>query len=167
MRRSGNVDPAENLYRQALALTPAAGAEFAAMFVLFVGGSPGARSLVGLAALARRRGHRAGAQRLQLDGLRRAERNGDSAAIALGLEGLSASSSDAHEPERAAVLFAAAESIRTAAAVPRDRFEAEEAARVRVAAGSAIAADVLERSVAEGRRMRRVEALKAAHRVDP
>jgi len=58
----------------------------------------------------------------------------------------------------------AAESVRTAASVRKDAFEAEEAARVMVAAHSAIAAEVLERSLAQGRRMRRKEALATVYR---
>jgi hypothetical protein len=51
---------------------------------------PATRSLIALGALARLPGDLAKAERLLLEGLERAEREGDAEAIALALEGLAA-----------------------------------------------------------------------------
>jgi predicted ATPase/DNA-binding SARP family transcriptional activator len=162
--RSGEVDAAETLFRQALAETPATGSEFAALFFIVVGGSPAAGSLLGLGALARLRGELAEAERLQLEGLERAERDEDAAAIALALEGLAGTAAAAREAGRAATLLGAAESVRNTAKVARDQFEADHAARTKAAASSTIGPEALEHSITRGRELPLGAALATAHR---
>jgi predicted ATPase len=164
LQRSGKVDAAESLYRQAVAETPAAGTEFAALFFIVVGGSPAAGSLIALGALARLRGDLAEAERLQLGGLERAERDADAAAIALGLEGLAATAAAARQAERAATLLGAAESVRTAARATRDRFETDDAERTKAAASSTIGPEALHRWITRGRGLPLGEALATARR---
>ena len=91
LRHAGEPDAAERLYRQAIAESPPAGSRFAQELLFVVlGGSPAARSLIDLSALARARGDHADAERLQREGLERARREADAEAIALAQEGLAA-----------------------------------------------------------------------------
>ena len=159
LRRSGNLDGAAALYRQAVAESLAVGTNFAreVLFIALVG-SPAARSLIALGALARSRGDLAEAERLGLAGLERAERDGDAEAIALALEGLAATGDAA----RAATLLGAAESVRATARARPDRFEAEDADQAKAAAASALGSQTLDRLIARGRGLRLEEAVAVA-----
>ena len=153
------------MFRQAVAESPAAaGSEFSALFHMIIGGSPAARSLIALGAIALSRGDLAGAERLQVEGVERAEREADRAAIGLGLEGVAATAAAAGEAQRAATLLGAAESARTAARETRDRFEAEDADRTKALAGSAIEAVLLEQLITRGREVPIEQVLATAQR---
>lgn len=93
-----------------------------------------------------------------LEGLERAEREGDAEAIALALEGLAA----AGNAGRAATLLGAAESIRAAANVGRDRFEAKDTDQVQAAAAAALGPEALDRLITHGRGLSSEQALAAA-----
>jgi hypothetical protein len=131
---------------------------------MVVGGSPAARSLIALGTIALSRGDLAGAERLQVEGLQRAERDADTAAVGLGLEAIAATAAAAGEAERAATLLGAAESVRTATGETRDRVEAEDADRTKALAGAAIAAGLLERLITRGRELPIGQALATARR---
>jgi tetratricopeptide (TPR) repeat protein len=161
LRRAGELDAAAALYRQAVADSLAVGADFAreVLFIALVG-SPAARSLIALGALAQSRGDLAEAERLLLEGLERAGRDRDAEAIALALEGLAG----AGDAARAATLLGAAESVRAAARAQRDRFEAEDAEQAKAAAGSTLGPQTLDRLIARGRGLALEEAVAAARR---
>jgi tetratricopeptide (TPR) repeat protein len=164
LQRTGRAD-AEPVFRQAVAESPtAAGSEFSALFHMIIGGSPAARSLIALGAIALSRGDLADAERLQVEGLQRAEREADTAAIGLGLEGIAATAAAAGEAQRAATLLGAAEAVRTAARQPRDRFEVEDADRTKALAGSVIESVLLERLIARGGELPIEQALASARR---
>lgn len=156
---------AELMFRQAAAESPtAAGTEFSALFYMVIGGSPAARSLIALGAIALARGDLEDAERLQVEGLQRAEREADTAAIGLGLEGVAATAAAAGETQRAAMLLGAAESARTLAREARDRFEAADADRTKALIGSAIEAVLMERLITRGRELPVKQALATAQR---
>jgi predicted ATPase/DNA-binding SARP family transcriptional activator len=161
LRRAGDLDGAAALYRQAVAESLAIGTNFAreVLFIALVG-SPAARSLIALGALARSRGDLGEAERLLLAGLERAEREADAEAIALALEGLAA----AGDAERAATLLGAAESVRDTARAYRDRFEAADADQAKAAAGSALGPQTLDRLIARGRGLHLQEAFAVGRR---
>jgi hypothetical protein len=160
-QRLGRAD-AESLFRQATAESPAAGPQFSALFYRVIGGSPAAWSLIALGAIALSRGELADAERLQIEGLQRAEREADMTAIGLGLQGIAATAAAAGAAMRAATLLGAAESVRTAAGGTRDRFEAEDAERTKAQAASVIEAGLLERLLEQGRELPIGQALAIA-----
>jgi predicted ATPase/DNA-binding SARP family transcriptional activator len=161
LRRAGELDAAAALYRQAVAESLAVEASFSreVLFIALVG-SPAARSLIALGALARSRGDLDEAERLLLEGLELAGQEADAEAIALALEGLAA----AGDAARAATLLGAAESVRAAARAQRDRFEAEDAEQAKAAAGSALGPHTLDHLIARGRGRALEQVVAAARR---
>jgi tetratricopeptide (TPR) repeat protein len=161
LRRAGELDAAAALYRQAVAESLAVEASFSweVLFIALVG-SPAARSLIALGALARSRGDLDEAERLLLEGLELAGQEADAEAIALALEGLAA----AGDAARAATLLGAAESVRAAARAQRDRFEAEDAEQAKAAAGSALGPHTLDHLIARGRGLALEQVIAAARR---
>jgi hypothetical protein len=164
-QRSEQREAAAALHRQAMAQSPPSGSGFA-QEPLFraLGGSPAARSLIALAALAREAGDAAEAERLGTLGVERAVAESDAEAIARGLEELAAGALASGAPERAAMLFGAAESGPPGARATRDPFETDQAERTRALARSALAPREFDRLMTVGRALPPDQAMARARR---
>jgi predicted ATPase len=165
LRQSGGVVEAEALLTgvRAWAEQPDA-RQTRATFFIVLGGSPYARSLVGLGALRAATGDLAGAERLLLAGLDRAELEHDHPAVAVALEELAAAAAAASQAERAAVLLGAATAHRATTAHPLPPAERQAVERTTDAARSLLGAAALEAAMTRGRRLPRHQALAFAHR---
>jgi hypothetical protein len=89
--------------------------------------------------------------------LERAEREADTEAVALALEGLAAAGDAAR-----ATLLGAAASVRDRARAEPDRFEIEDVERAKAAAGSALGAEPLDQLIGYGRSLGLEQAVAAA-----
>ncbi len=165
LRQSGGVAEAEALLTQVRAWAEQPDArQTRATFFIALGGSPYARSLVGLGALRAATGDLAGAERLLLVGLDRAELEHDHAAVAGALEELAATAAAASQAERATVLLGSATAHRATTAHPLHPAERQEVERTTDAARSLLGAAAFEAAMTRGRLLPRHEALAFAHR---
>jgi predicted ATPase/DNA-binding SARP family transcriptional activator len=165
LRRSGGVAEAEALLTEVRAWAEQPDArQTRATFFITLGGSPYARSLVGLGALRAATGDLGGAERLLLAGLDRAELEHDHPAVAGALEELAAAAAAASQAERAAVLLGAATAHRATTAHPQHPAARQQVERTTDAARSLLGAAALDAAMTRGRRLPRHQALAFAHR---
>jgi hypothetical protein len=152
MERTGDDDTAERLHRRVLVEDPAPGSGFAREpFLLAVGGSPSARSLIALGIAAARRGAMSDACRALLDGVERARRDADHRAVARGIEDLATVAVAAGAAGFGATLLGSAEGYREAVVLDRTGHDERVTARVAATARTALPATGFRRAVERGR----------------
>jgi predicted ATPase/DNA-binding SARP family transcriptional activator len=152
LERAGDETAARELHRQALAEAPPPGSSFAQQpFYLALGGSPAARSLIALGAAALRRGALDEARGRLVDGVERARRDADQAAVALGVETLAAGSVAAGAARFGMTLLGAVEAYRAQQVIAQDRHARATAERATAAAREVLGGAALAHALDQGR----------------
>lgn len=141
-RRQGDYGRARELHREALSYYREAG--FAAEV---------AHSLASLGYVEELRGDLAAAQARHRESLRLARDLPDQRTLAFVLEGLACVAAARQQPERAAALLGAAESIRTRAGAPLPPQERVDVQRAAEAAVGALGLETFSAELERGRRM--------------